>query len=146
MYTDAHLVLDEALNVAGGTVETASSYPLGASGRDIAVGEPLYAVILEVTPGTGSGGGNQVQWNLVTDTTEDLATPTVVAGIAPISGDSMPNPLIIPLNIGMGGVWEDFLGLQSVESGTVTGVYKVLITHNIDQWKAYATTMTLLSK
>lgn len=112
---------------------------LGAAGRDIGNGEPLYLVIQVDT--TFVGATSTTQFQLVSDSTADLNTSRTVhldtgaIGVATLVA-GYTKVLALPTET----TYERYLGLwETVGTANVTaGKINAFLTRDVARWKAYA--------
>ena len=148
------MIMDERTEFAdnvtlsgSGTAVVGDVIDLGSTGRDVGNGQELYLVIKTGGTEITSGSGGNLEFQLVSDSTENLATsPTVhfstgdltinVAG----SNDDRLNAggyiarVAIPT-----GDFERYLGIRRITSVAFTArTVDAFLTPNPAAWKAYA--------
>jgi hypothetical protein len=149
------MILDErtefadatAVNAVAGTALIGDVMPLGGPLRDIGNGRPVYLVITCDTQIITGGVAGTVSFQLVSDSTANLATsPTVhLQTAAFVTGANSASPLrpgnviacvMLPLE---GVTYEQFLGILCVTATTTTTAGKInaFLTLDPTGWKAY---------
>jgi len=135
---------------AAGTALVGDVIDLGAVARDIGNGQPVYLVITTATEIITGGAAGTVKFQLVSDSTANLATsPTVHIDTGTfVTDDSAANSA--QLNAGgvifcgplplQGNVYEQYLGILCVTATTTTtaGAINAFLTLDPTGWAAYA--------
>ena len=135
---------------AAGTALVGDVIDLGAVARDIGNGQPIYLVITTATEIITGGSAGTVKFQLVSDSTANLATSTTVhidTGTF-VTDDSAANSA--QLNAGgvifcgplplQGNVYEQYLGILCITATTTTtaGAINAFLTLDPRGWAAYA--------
>jgi len=135
---------------AAGTALVGDVIDLGTVARDIGNGQPIYLVITTATEIITGGAAGTVKFQLVSDSTANLATsPTVHIDTGTfVTDDSAANSA--QLNAGgvifcgplplQGNVYEQYLGILCVTATTTTtaGAINAFLTLDPTGWAAYA--------
>lgn len=135
---------------AAGTALVGDVIDLGTVARDIGNGQPVYLVITTATEIITGGAAGTVKFQLVSDSTANLATsPTVHIDTGTfVTDDSAANSA--QLNAGgvifcgplplQGNVYEQYLGILCVTATTTTtaGAINAFLTLDPTGWAAYA--------
>jgi len=135
---------------AAGTALVGDVIDLGTVARDIGNGQPVYLVITTATEIITGGAAGTVKFQLVSDSTANLATsPTVHIDTGTfVTDDSAANSA--QLNAGgvifcgplplQGNVYEQYLGILCVTATTTTtaGAINAFLTLDPRGWAAYA--------
>jgi len=148
------MIMDERTEFAdnvtlsgSGTAVVGDVIDLGSNGRDVGNGQELYLVIKTGGTEITSGSGGNLEFQLVSDSTENLATsPTVHFSTGDLtistsgSNDDRLNAggyiarVAIPT-----GDFERYLGIRRITSVAFTaGTVDAFLTPNPAAWKAYA--------
>lgn len=135
---------------AAGTALVGDVIDLGTVARDIGNGQPIYLVITTATEIITGGAAGTVKFQLVSDSTANLATsPTVHIDTGTfVTDDSAANSA--QLNAGgvifcgplplQGNVYEQYLGILCITATTTTtaGAINAFLTLDPRGWAAYA--------
>lgn len=151
------MILDErnefadavSVAAAAGTAVIGDVIDLGAEGRDIGNGEPLYLVIQTNTEVITGGVAGTVKFQLASDSTSDLATsPTVhydtgtlVTAAAGANDDRLNvGGKIAVVALPQGAIYERYLGILAITATTATtaGAINAFLTHDVSAYRAYA--------
>lgn len=138
---------DNVILSGSGTAVVGDVIDLGSNGRDVGNGQELYLVIKTGGTEITSGSGGNLEFQLVSDSTENLATsPTVHFSTGDLtistagSNDDRLNAggyiarVAIPT-----GDFERYLGIRRITSVAFTGgTVDAFLTPNPAAWKAYA--------
>lgn len=117
MYIDKLLLLsdEQDIGAGAGTQVSEKSVDLGVA-KNIAAGRPMYVVVvIDET----FAGGTSLKIDIVTDTVETLASPTVHVGTMAILQDDLTagrEPIVIPIGQ-IDSDREQYLGLNYTDVG-----------------------------
>lgn len=154
------MILDERLEFAAATSVAAAAgtavlgdvIDLGATARDIGIGEPLWLVIQSTTEIITGGAAGTILFSVVSDALATLGAATVanctlhassgslVTGAAGANDDKLNvGGVILAIRL-PAGTYERYLGiLTTIGTTTVTaGAVNAFLTHNYTKWTAYA--------
>ena len=148
------MIMDERTEFAdnvtlsgSGTAVVGDVIDLGSTGRDVGNGQELYLVIKTGGTEITSGSGGNLEFQLVSDSTENLATsPTVhfstgdlTINIAGSNDDRLNAGGYIARVAIPTGDFERYLGIRRITSVAFTaGTVDAFLTPNPAAWKAYA--------
>lgn len=142
----------DAVSVAAsaGTINVGDVVDLSVA-RDIGNGEPVYLVITVDTEIITGGSAGTIQFQLVSDGTDTIATngtqtvhytsrafvtDDAAANDAALSAGAIPVVVALPQE---GQAYERYLAVQAVIGTTTTTAGKInaFLTHDVGNWKAY---------
>jgi hypothetical protein len=145
MFLDAHNLISDAQTITTGSengVLGTNVIDLGVAGRNIGVGENLYAVVSVDT--LMAGAGDTLTVALVTAAYEALNSPTTLQTIGTFPANSaVGTKLVARIQPATFMRYIGFLytaaGSGALEAGAFTG----FLTHDVDAYTAYADNITI---
>ena len=152
MILDNTLEFADAVSVAAsaGTANIGDVIDLSVA-RDVGNGEPMYLVISVDTEIITGGSAGTIQFLLVSDGTDTIATngtatthyasrlfvtDDAAANDAALSAGAVPVVVALPME---GQAYERYLAVQAVVGTTTVTAGKInaFLTHDVARWKAY---------
>lgn len=152
MILDNTLEFADAVSVAAaaGTANIGDVIDLSVA-RDVGNGEPMYLVITVDTEIITGGSAGTIQFLLVSDSTDTIATNGTAtthyasrlfvtddasANDAALSAGAVPVVVALPME---GQAYERYLAVQAVIATTTVTAGKInaFLTHDVARWKAY---------
>jgi hypothetical protein len=147
MYIDKQAEFSDAQAVTATAISTnVMDLISNASGknplRDIGTGQDVYLVVMTQTAATDAGSDATLTVELLSDSTENLATsPTVhfSTGALAFAAFSPAGALLAAVKLPQGN-YERYLGVRyTVADGPLTaGNFDAFLTTDVDAWRAYA--------
>lgn len=130
---------------AAGTYLLGSQIDLGAAGRDVGNGEPLYLVVT-VDTGITCGTTGTVSFSLASDDSASISTSTSTIHVTSKAWDTSATAIAagtVLMAVALpteGAVYERYLGiLQTTGTAAVSaGKINAFLTRDVAKWKPYA--------